>query len=66
MTQEFIEAGKAGEPAPGTMKRIDVRGRRILLANVGGQDAPAAHVDALHRAGRQLACFSRLDEFLRH
>jgi 3-phenylpropionate/trans-cinnamate dioxygenase ferredoxin component len=37
MTQEFIEAGKSGELAPGTMKRIDVRGRRILLANVGGR-----------------------------
>ena len=37
MTQEFIEAGKAGELAPGTMKRIDMRGRRILLANVGGR-----------------------------
>jgi 3-phenylpropionate/trans-cinnamate dioxygenase ferredoxin subunit len=37
MTQEFIEAGKAGELAPGTMKRIDLGGRRILLANVGGR-----------------------------
>ena len=37
MTQEFIEAGKAGELAPGTMKRIDARGRRILLANVDGR-----------------------------
>ena len=37
MTQEFIEAGKTGELAPGTMKRIDVRGRRILLANVDGR-----------------------------
>jgi nitrite reductase/ring-hydroxylating ferredoxin subunit len=37
VTQEFIEAGKAGELAPGTMKRIDARGRRILLANVDGR-----------------------------
>ena len=37
MTQEFIEAGKAGELAPGTMKRVDVAGRRILLANVAGR-----------------------------
>ena len=37
MTQEFIEAGTAGVPAPGTMQRIDVRGRRILLANVHGR-----------------------------
>ena len=37
MTQEFIEAGKAGELAPGTMQRVDVRGRRILLVNVAGR-----------------------------
>jgi 3-phenylpropionate/trans-cinnamate dioxygenase ferredoxin subunit len=37
MTQEFVEAGKAGELAPGTMKRVAVRGRRILLANVDGR-----------------------------
>jgi nitrite reductase/ring-hydroxylating ferredoxin subunit len=37
MTQEFIEAGKAGELAPGTMKRIEIRGRRILLVNVAGR-----------------------------
>jgi 3-phenylpropionate/trans-cinnamate dioxygenase ferredoxin subunit len=37
VTQEFIEAGRAGELAPGTMKRIDIRGRCILLANVGGR-----------------------------
>jgi len=36
MTQEFVEAGVAGELAPGTMKRVDIRGRRILLANVDG------------------------------
>ena len=37
MSDRFIEAGKAGELAPGTMKRIDMRGRRVLLANVGGR-----------------------------
>ena len=37
MTQEFLEAGKAGELRPGTMKRIDARGRSILLANVDGR-----------------------------
>ena len=37
MTQEFVEAGKAGGLAPGTMQRIDIRGRRILLANVEGR-----------------------------
>jgi 3-phenylpropionate/trans-cinnamate dioxygenase ferredoxin subunit len=37
MTQEFAEAGKAGELAPGAMKRVELRGRRILLANVEGR-----------------------------
>ena len=37
MTQEFIQVGDAGELQPGTMKRVDVRGRRILLANVAGR-----------------------------
>jgi nitrite reductase/ring-hydroxylating ferredoxin subunit len=37
MTQEFAEAGKAGELAPGAMKRVELRGRRILLANVDGR-----------------------------
>ena len=61
MTQEFIEAGKAGELAPGTMKRVDIRGRRILLANVGGQfyaaDDTCTHEDASLSAGSlQGAC----------
>jgi 3-phenylpropionate/trans-cinnamate dioxygenase ferredoxin subunit len=34
---EFVETGKLSEVPPGTMKRIDVRGRRILLANVNGR-----------------------------
>lgn len=33
----IVEAGKASELPPGTMKRVDVRGRRILLANVDGR-----------------------------
>jgi 3-phenylpropionate/trans-cinnamate dioxygenase ferredoxin component len=37
MTQEFVEAGEAGGLRPGTMKRIDMRGRRILLVNVAGR-----------------------------
>lgn len=37
MTQDFIEAAKAGELAPGAMKRVAIRGRRILLANVDGR-----------------------------
>ena len=37
MPEGFIEAGKAGELPPGTMKRIELGGRRILLANVEGR-----------------------------
>jgi nitrite reductase/ring-hydroxylating ferredoxin subunit len=36
MTQEFVDVGRSGELPPGTMRRIDLRGRRILLANVAG------------------------------
>lgn len=50
MTQEFIEAAKAQELAPGTMKRVEIRGRRILLANVAGRvcavDDTCTHEDA--------------------
>jgi 3-phenylpropionate/trans-cinnamate dioxygenase ferredoxin subunit len=50
MAQEFIDAGKAGELAPGTMKRVDIGGRRILLANVAGRlyavDDTCTHEDA--------------------
>ena len=37
MTQEFVEAGEAGGLRPGTMKCVEVRGRRILLVNVAGR-----------------------------
>ena len=37
MKKEFVEVAKAGELRPGAMKRIDLRGRRILLANVDGR-----------------------------
>lgn len=33
----FVEIAKAGALREGTMKRFDVSGRRILLANVGGR-----------------------------
>jgi 3-phenylpropionate/trans-cinnamate dioxygenase ferredoxin subunit len=50
MAQEFIDAGMAGELAPGTMKRVDIGGRRILLANVAGRlyavDDTCTHEDA--------------------
>jgi nitrite reductase/ring-hydroxylating ferredoxin subunit len=55
MTQEFIEAGKAGELAPGAMKRVDILGRRILLANVDGRicaaDDTCTHEEASLSAG---------------
>jgi nitrite reductase/ring-hydroxylating ferredoxin subunit len=37
MSDRFIEAEKAGELQPGTMRRVDIGGRRILLANVEGR-----------------------------
>ena len=37
MRQEFLDAGKSGELREGTMKRVDIGGRRILLANVAGR-----------------------------
>jgi 3-phenylpropionate/trans-cinnamate dioxygenase ferredoxin subunit len=50
MTRDFVEAGKARELAPGTMKRVDLRGRRILLVNVAGRicavDDTCTHEDA--------------------
>jgi 3-phenylpropionate/trans-cinnamate dioxygenase ferredoxin subunit len=33
----FVEVARAGELREGTMRRCDVAGRRILLANVGGR-----------------------------
>jgi 3-phenylpropionate/trans-cinnamate dioxygenase ferredoxin subunit len=33
----FVEIAKAGELREGTMRRFDVAGRRILLANVAGR-----------------------------
>jgi len=37
MTQVFVDVGRAGELPPGKMRRVELRGRRILLANVGGR-----------------------------
>ena len=37
MRQEFLDAGRSGELREGTMKRVDIGGRRILLANVAGR-----------------------------
>ena len=55
MTPEFVEVGRAGELPPGKMRRIDLRGRRILLANVGGRlcavDDTCTHEEASLAAG---------------
>lgn len=36
MTREFLEACMAAELPPGRMRCVDLKGRRILLANVEG------------------------------
>jgi 3-phenylpropionate/trans-cinnamate dioxygenase ferredoxin subunit len=37
MLDGFIKVGEVGELQPGKMKRIDVNGQRILLANIDGR-----------------------------
>ncbi len=37
MAEGFVDAASRGELAPGAMKRVDVAGRRILIANVDGR-----------------------------
>ncbi len=48
--QGFVLAGRTGEIAPGRMRRLDIGGRRILLANVEGHyyavDDTCTHEDA--------------------
>jgi nitrite reductase/ring-hydroxylating ferredoxin subunit len=61
MQDDWIDAGRASELAPGKMRRIDAGGRRVLLANVGGQfyaaDDTCTHEDASLSAGSlQGAC----------
>lgn len=36
MSDGFIKVGKMGELQPGRMKRVNINGQRILLANVDG------------------------------
>ncbi|MEX2199182.1 MAG: non-heme iron oxygenase ferredoxin subunit [Burkholderiales bacterium] len=51
----FVEIAKAGELREGTMKRVDIGGRRILLANVAGRlyavDDTCTHEEASLSAG---------------
>jgi nitrite reductase/ring-hydroxylating ferredoxin subunit len=50
MPDGFIKIGKVDELHPGSMKRVDINGRRILLANVNGRfcatDDTCTHEDA--------------------
>ena len=61
MPDDWIDAGRASELAPGEMRRIDASGRRLLLANVGGKfyaaDDTCTHEDAsLSTGSLQGAC----------
>ena len=61
MPDDWIDAGRASELAPGKMRRIDASGRRMLLANVGGKfyatDDTCTHEDAsLSTGSLQGAC----------
>jgi 3-phenylpropionate/trans-cinnamate dioxygenase ferredoxin component len=53
--EDLIEAAKVGELQPGTMKRVAVGGRAILLANVEGRfyaaDDRCTHEEASLSAG---------------
>jgi 3-phenylpropionate/trans-cinnamate dioxygenase ferredoxin subunit len=50
MPQDFVKIAHRGELPPGKMKRLDLNGRRILLANVDGSyyatDDTCTHEDA--------------------
>ena len=50
MSQPFVKIARRGELAPGKMKRVDLDGRRLLLANVDGTfyaaDDTCTHEDA--------------------
>lgn len=50
MPDVFIKIGKVDELRPGSMKRVDINGRRMLLANVNGcfcaTDDTCTHEDA--------------------
>lgn len=50
MPQAFVKIARRGELVPGKMKRVDLDGRRLLLANVDGKfyaaDDTCTHEDA--------------------
>jgi len=37
VSDDFVKAGRVGDLAPGKMMRVEIAGRRILLANVDGR-----------------------------
>jgi 3-phenylpropionate/trans-cinnamate dioxygenase ferredoxin component len=47
---EYVRVAKTGEVVPGTMKRVDVAGHRVVLVNVGGEilaiDDTCSHEEA--------------------
>lgn len=55
MPENFVDVATTSELQPGTMKRIDIGGRRLLLANVEGRfyaaDDTCTHEDASLSAG---------------
>jgi nitrite reductase/ring-hydroxylating ferredoxin subunit len=50
MSQDYVKVARRGELPPGKMRRLDLNGRRILLANVDGRyyatDDTCTHEDA--------------------
>ena len=50
MPERYIDAGSTNELGPGSMRRADLAGRRILIANVEGRicaaDDTCTHEDA--------------------
>jgi nitrite reductase/ring-hydroxylating ferredoxin subunit len=50
MSDGFVKVGNLGELGPGAMTRVEISGRRILLANVNGclyaTDDTCTHEDA--------------------
>ena len=55
MADGFVKVGRVGDLAPGKMKRVEVAGQRVLLANVDGRFCAVAdtctHEDASLSAG---------------
>lgn len=50
MPERFVAAARTADIAPGRMKRVELEGRRILIANVAGRycaaDDTCTHEDA--------------------